>query len=85
MAPTFVNTIGLVGVALTLIAYFLLQIEKLKADGLYFPLINAIGSLGIMYSLYYEWNLAAGVMELCWLIISLAGVIKYYGKPESTG
>ncbi len=76
------NFIGLTGVALTLIAYFLLQIGKLNANGFYFPLINAIGSLGIMYSLYYEWNLAAGVMELCWLIISIASVVKHVFKNK---
>ena len=80
MQHGFSDFVGIIGVALTLIAYFLLQIEKIKSDGFNYYFLNSLGSLLIIYSLFYAWNIAAWVMELCWLAISLAGLWKYLKK-----
>lgn len=74
------DIIGIIGVALTLIAYFLLNINKIRPDKFYYPFLNTVGSFFILYSLFFVWNLAAGIMEICWLLISLAGVLKYLRK-----
>lgn len=71
------DIIGLIGVLLTLVAYFLLSINKLRPDKFYYPFLNCVGSLMILFSLFFAWNLAAWVMEICWLAISLLGVWKY--------
>lgn len=68
--------IGLIGVCITLIAYFLLSIRKMKLEKIGYPAFNALGSIMILYSLYYDRNLAATVMEVCWLSISLYGALK---------
>lgn len=72
--------LGLVGVALTLLAYLLLNIDALKSDGFYYPFLNAIGSCGILFSLIYAWNISAFTMEVCWLLISLFGMVKHWRK-----
>ena len=78
------DTIGLIGVAIILVAYFLMYIEKIQADCLYYYLFNSVGSLLIIYSLLYAWNLSAWIMELCWLLISLAGMWKSFSKGKTS-
>ncbi len=79
------NAIGIVGVVMVLVAYFLLQIDKLSQDSITFSLLNFLGSIFILVSLYFTWNLASGVIEIAWLIISFFGLGKavyfYYRKP----
>ena len=69
------NGIGLFGVALVLIAYFLLQINQLSQASITFSSLNFFGSIFILISLYFTWNLASGVIEIAWLFISLYGLI----------
>lgn len=76
------DIIGLIGVLLTLIAYFLLQIEAIKSDGLNYSLLNTIGSILIFCSILKTWNLSAAVMEISWLLISLYGCGKYFVKAR---
>lgn len=69
--------VGISGVTLILIAYFLLQIEKLSGQGLGYLLLNACGACLILVSLSQTFNLASVVIEICWLAISLLGLTKY--------
>lgn len=66
--------LGLIGVLLTLIAYLLLNIEKLLPDHISYALLNITGSGLILYSLFFNWNLAAVAMEVSWLLISFYGL-----------
>lgn len=70
------NPIGIVGVVLVLIAYTLLQIDRMSQDSIAYSLLNVIGSVLILYSLCYYWNLASGIIEIAWLIISIYGLCK---------
>lgn len=70
------NIIGLIGVFLILSAYFLLQIDRVSPDSIIFSLTNTIGSSFILVSLFHTWNLASGVIEFCWLAISIMGLMK---------
>lgn len=76
MFHNIANPVGIVGVILVLVAYFLLQIDKMSQDSVLYSLLNVVGSLLILYSLYYYWNLASGVIEFAWLAISIFGLIK---------
>lgn len=73
---TFADSIGLLGVFITLVAYILLTIEKVASQSFMYIGLNALGSLMILYSLIYDWSLAAFVMESCWFLISIYGLIK---------
>lgn len=83
MELSLTDLIGIFGVALIVIAYILLQVEKMDAKDLSFSLLNSIGALMILLSLLYDWNLASFLMELIWLMISLYGVLKYFKSRRS--
>lgn len=70
------NPIGIVGVVLVLVAYLLLQLDRLSQDSVSYSLLNTVGSIFILYSLFFFWNLASGVIEISWLVISLFGLVK---------
>lgn len=72
------DLIGIFGVVLIVIAYILLQIEKMDPRDLSFSTLNSLGALMIIISLLYDWNLASFLMEFIWLIISLYGVSKHF-------
>lgn len=69
--------LGLIGVILVLAAYFLLQIEKLKADSFIYSFANLLGSILVLYSLWYSWNLPSVFVEAAWVLISLYGIYKW--------
>lgn len=78
MQLSLTDLIGILGVIIIIIAYMLLQLEKMDAKDLSFSVLNSLGALFIIISLYYDWNLASFLMEATWMIISLYGILKYY-------
>lgn len=70
------NAIGIVGVLLIILAYFLLQRGRLSRDILSYSIMNGLGSSLILFSLYYEFNLPSAAIELCWLFISIYGATR---------
>ena len=67
---------GNVGVVLMVIAYLLLQLDKLSSSAVSYSLLNAVGALLVILSLIYHFNLSAFLMEVFWLLISLYGLAK---------
>ena len=67
---------GFIGVLLIVIAYLLLQLDKLPSSALSFSLLNAAGSLLIMLSLIFKFNVSAFLIEVFWFLISLIGLSK---------
>ena len=67
---------GLIGVALTLLAFFLLQAGRLRGDGLPYQLMNASGAFAVLLSLFYAFNLSAFMLEFLWLLISVYGMVR---------
>ncbi len=71
---TFPDLIGLIGVALILIAYAGVQSGRLPAADWRFSAVNAAGAALILVSLWFTFNLASFVIEIAWLVISLWGL-----------
>ena len=71
------DTAGFVGVLLIVIAYLLLQLDKLPSSSLSFSLMNAAGSLLIILSLLFKFNVSAFLIEVFWFLISLLGLAKW--------
>ncbi|KGI77339.1 CBU_0592 family membrane protein [Oleiagrimonas soli] len=68
--------VGLIGVALVLLAFFLLQAQKLHGHRMVYQLMNALGALGVLISLVFgEFNLSAFLLEGAWLLISIYGMM----------
>jgi hypothetical protein len=77
---------GFVGVLLIVIAYLLLQLDKLPNSSLSFSLLNAVGSLLIMVSLVFKFNVSAFLIEVFWFLISLLGLTKWLiARKQSPG
>tara|TARA_R110002072_G_scaffold287155_1_gene452451 strand:- start:194 stop:454 length:261 start_codon:yes stop_codon:yes gene_type:complete len=70
------DAIGIFGVGLTLLAYLLLQAERLESRSRAYSALNLVGSVAILTSLAFDFNLSAVLMEGCWAVISLYGLIK---------
>ncbi|EIL99350.1 hypothetical protein RHOFW104T7_10055 [Rhodanobacter thiooxydans] len=68
---------GYLGVALVLLAFFLLQERKLQGSGLAYQLMNVLGAIGVMLSLGFgNFNLAAFIMQVAWLLIGSYGIVR---------
>ena len=83
MFETLPDAIGLIGVIMTLVAYLLLQISILHIDDILYSATNALGSLLILYSLFFHWNLSCFVIESFWLGISLFGALRVLFRKKS--
>lgn len=70
------DVVGIIGVVLVLVAYYLLQANKLNASSVPYLKMNVVGSVLILYSLCFNWNLAAVLVEVMWFVISLWGMFK---------
>jgi hypothetical protein len=75
---------GNIGVMMMVIAYLLLQMEKLSSSAVSYLLLNAAGALLVILSLVYQFNFSAFLMEVFWLLISLYGLAKpLFTKPSA--
>ena len=74
------NYVGFLGSAMIIIAYLLLQIEKLSSDHIAYILLNLIGASAIIFSLYLEPNFSAFVVEAFWVVIRMIGLVRYFAK-----
>ena len=76
MDYSWFDLVGNVGVLLMVIAYLLLQLEKLSGTAVSYLLLNAAGAIMVMISLMLQFNLSAFLMEAFWLLISLYGLSR---------
>lgn len=76
MEYSWFDLAGNIGVLMMVIAYLLLQLEKLSSSAVSYLLLNAGGALLVILSLIYHFNLSAFLMEVFWLLISLFGLAK---------
>jgi hypothetical protein len=68
--------LGNIGVLLLMVAYLLLQLNKLS-NGLLYSILNAVGAGLIVISLLTNFNLSAFLMEVFWVLISLIGIYRH--------
>jgi hypothetical protein len=73
---------GNIGVVMVLLAYLLLQLGRLSLDSLPYVLLNTAGSVLIMVSLFYDFNLSSFIIELAWLAISLFSLWRVLCVPR---
>jgi hypothetical protein len=76
------NPIGIIGVVIILIAYFLISTGRWRSDAFIFQLINFVGAWMILYSLYFHWNLSSVIIEIAWIIISMIGMYRILTKKR---
>jgi len=70
------DIIGMIGVIMVLVGFFLLNIHKVKVLDMRYQMLNFIGSWLILFSLFYSWNLASVLIEIAWILISMLGIYR---------
>lgn len=80
------DIIGMTGTVLVVLAYYLLQLEKVASNSLIYNLMNLFGATLLLISLCFTFNLASFVIELFWIGASLIGLWKLFrgrnGRPH---
>jgi hypothetical protein len=74
---TWFDLAGFLGVLLIVVAYLLLQLDKLPSSAPSYSLLNAVGALLIMVSLLFKFNFSAFLIEVFWFLISLLGLSRW--------
>ena len=77
------DLLGNVGVVLVLVAYLLVQLERVSAIQPPYLIANGLGAFFILVSLVNEFNLSAFAIEVAWLVISIYGLARYVTKASS--
>jgi hypothetical protein len=73
---TWYDILGTIGVGVIILAYVLLQIELIRSEQVIYSVLNAVGALLILISLYYSFNFPSFIVEFFWLLISIFGIGK---------
>ena len=68
--------VGIGGVAIVLVAYALLATGRITANSMRYQLFNIIGTAGILVSFLGQWNLAAFLANVAWILIGIAALIR---------
>jgi hypothetical protein len=63
MTFAWYDILGTLGVAVIIITYVLLQVEKIRSNSLYYSVLNAVGASLIIVSLYFNFNFPAFLVE----------------------
>jgi purine-cytosine permease-like protein len=69
---------GVIGSVIVIVAYFATQAGWFGANDPRFAWANLVGAVLIISSLVMDWNLAAFIVEIFWLLISVFGLARYY-------
>jgi|TARA_R110002074_G_scaffold35425_2_gene96625 hypothetical protein len=80
---TIPDLIGFTGVALLIVTYAMLQLDKIDPKGFWYSFNNLIVAILVTVSLVYTPNLASLVIEFFWFLISVYGIIMYYKKTKT--
>lgn len=75
MTFDWANVVGLIGSALFLAAFAYANASP-KMDKLLFNAANLVGAILLLASLSVHFNLAAFVLEVCWAVIAMIGLVQ---------
>lgn len=78
MSYSWFDFLGTIGVAVIIVTYLLLQLDRLKSSSFSYSLLNGLGAMLIMFSLLFKFNLSAFIVEMFWVLISVLGLVRYF-------
>jgi len=73
----WLDFIGNIGVLLMMVAYLLLQLNKLS-NGLLYSVVKSLGASLVIISLLNNFNFSAFLMEAFWVLISIIGIFRHF-------
>jgi hypothetical protein len=80
MTFTVYDAVGAVGVTIIIVTYLLLQTGRMDSGKALYSVLNAVGSAMIIVSLWFDFNLAAFIVEFFWLLISIYGLARSFAS-----
>lgn len=60
--------------AFVVIAYLFLQINKYTIKSIEYQLLNLVGAILLLISLFVHFNLGSFIIEVFWIIITIYGI-----------
>lgn len=79
---TIPEFIGYTGVALLIVTYAMLQLDKIDPKGIWYSFNNLLVAILVTVSLIETPNKPSMVIEFFWFIISAYGIIMYYKRRK---
>ena len=76
------DVVGLIGVALLIVTYAMLQFDRIDPKGFWYSFNNMIVAVLVTVSLLYSFNLASMVIEVFWFGLSVYGIWNYFRKRK---
>lgn len=83
MNYTWYDLVGNIGVFMVVMAFYLLQTERLNSRDIRYSLLNLTGAVLLLISLLFNWNLSSVIIELFWIAISLIGIFKHLTRKRT--
>ncbi len=80
MLLSFADWIGIIGVALLLIAFLLQLLNKISKDSFIYICMNLTGAILACYASYLIHYLPFVILEATWAIVSAIALIQYFTK-----
>ncbi len=68
--------ISFVGMAFVVFAYLLLQMNKYTIKSIQYQLLNLVGAILLLISLFVHFNLGSFIIEVFWIGITIYGIAK---------
>lgn len=68
--------VGFIGAIILMVAFLLLQLGRLSSNAIAYSVMNAVGAGLIVFSLLFDFNLSAFIIEVFWIAISLLGLFR---------
>ena len=76
------SLLGWIGTLAYLLAYFLLSINKIKANQLIYHALNIVGAVGLIASAVYHADLPNIVVNLVWGLIAVTALVVLWRKRK---
>ena len=73
-SPANLEIMGLIGVALYLGSYVLLQLGVISGSGNVYTLMNLAAACFVLASLMQAFNLSSAIIQIAWIVISVVGL-----------
>ncbi|MDG2271799.1 MAG: hypothetical protein P8L39_05830 [Halioglobus sp.] len=81
MQNNIIDAVGMLGTLMVVLAYCLLQLERIDPKSLGYNVLNLAGATLLFFSLCFNFNLASLVIEVFWIGASMIGLWKYWRRP----
>jgi hypothetical protein len=75
--------IGMLGTLMVLGAFFLLQAGRIHGNRLAYQSLNLFGALGVLVSLWGNFNVSVFLLEAAWIAVSVYGIARSFGAKAN--